>query len=50
MYLDGIKPGVVHSLQFPGRPETYTLDFIRGEQNNDNTNTKRNIRRIPKQI
>jgi hypothetical protein len=43
-YLDGKGPAVV-SIKFPGRPETYSLDFVSGKQTNTETSTEKRIRR-----
>eukprot|EP00029_Vermamoeba_vermiformis_P009953 TRINITY_DN512_c0_g2_i1.p1 TRINITY_DN512_c0_g2~~TRINITY_DN512_c0_g2_i1.p1 ORF type:complete len:2506 (-),score=-35.58 TRINITY_DN512_c0_g2_i1:398-7915(-) len=44
-YIDGHGPALC-TLQFPGRPEIYALDFVVGEQTNTTSETKRAIRRV----
>ncbi len=43
-YRDGAGSATV-TLRFPGRPESYTIDFSKGQQTNSATGTKRAIRR-----
>lgn len=35
------------NLTFPGRPESYTINFVEGIQINESSNTYRNIQRKP---
>ena len=45
-YSDDLGPSSV-VIRFPGRPETYTIDFILGKQFNDVSKTAREICRVP---
>ncbi len=42
-YVDGIGPAVIRGMHFPGRPESYTVDFVSGTQTNELSNTSRDI-------
>jgi len=44
-YISGNTPSKV-TMRFPGRSEQYILDFIAGQQENQNSRTSRNIRRL----
>lgn len=44
-YYDRQGPSRLKGFNFPGRPESYTLDFVEGTQQNEQTNTVRKIRR-----
>ena len=43
-YRSGSKPSNI-DIRFPGRPETYRLNFVTGQQTNTTTNVSRNIKR-----
>lgn len=45
-YHNGTGAGYLRGLVFPGRPETYTIDFIHGKQINESAGTSKEIRRI----
>lgn len=46
LYFDKNGSPNFRGLKFPGRPETYTIDFVQGIQINENTKVERIIRRI----
>lgn len=45
-YTDGLSPAVHTGLQFPGRPERYSLDFVAGTQRNEVSGAVRAVRRL----
>ena len=44
-YSDGIGASSL-DVQFPGRPDTYHIDFVRGEQFNAQSQERRPVRRV----
>jgi hypothetical protein len=44
LYRSGQGPSTT-DIQFPGRPETYQINFLKGQQTNKATNVSRNIKR-----